>query len=167
MVAMPFSQFTKSQNSPLRFQPLNQSERKQFSQNGQEVQRFRAERQKLETNAADAPTGTRTKEFVPAKVKLSGSPIVAKPVTGFAKDRALPKMYDAPKPDPKIEPKPRATRSVEQPKVERTAPQPKIERSAPQPQPKIERSAPQPRGKDSAGSKQDEHQDKGKDKDKK
>ena len=147
VVAMPFSQFTKSQNSPLRFQPLDQSERKQFSQNGQEVQRFRQQRQTLETNVAGAPVETRTKEFVPAKVKHSGSPIVAKPVTDFGKDRALPKVYEAPKPDLKIEPKPRATRSVEQPKVERTAPQSRDKDSA---------------GASSAGSKQDKHKDKDK-----
>ena len=52
VVAAPFSQFTKSQNSPLRFQPVDQAERQQLGQHGQEVQRFREERQKLETSAA-------------------------------------------------------------------------------------------------------------------
>ena len=52
VVAAPLAQFTKSQDSPLRFQPVDQSERQKLGQHGQEVQRFREERQKLETRAA-------------------------------------------------------------------------------------------------------------------
>ena len=47
-VAAPFSQFTKSPNSPLRFQPVDPAERQRLGQHGQEVQRFRDQRQKLE-----------------------------------------------------------------------------------------------------------------------
>ena len=190
MVATPLDELRRSKDSSMRFQPVDQAERKQYSQHAQNVQRFREERQKLETNAAGAPAETRTKDVAPARVKLPGSPIVGKPAADFGKGRAVPKTYDAPKLDTKVEPKPRAARSLEQPqqrtvkrmpldqpqtqhqptpKVERAAPQPqpKVERAAPQPQPKVERAALQPRDHGqadapSAGSKQEKNQDKGK-----
>ena len=89
-------------------------------------------------------------------MRLPGSPIVAKPGAELGKDHAPPKMYEAPKPDPKVEAKPRVNRSPEQPQ-QRTVnrmpldqpqpqpqPQPKVERAAPQPQPqpKVERQRP-------------------------
>jgi hypothetical protein len=177
VVATSLDEFRRSNNSPLRFQPVDQSEKRQFTQHAQEVQRFRDQRQKLESGAAGAPAETRTKEFAPAKVRLPGSPIAAKPVADFGKDRAPPKTYEGPKPDPKIAPKPRvnrpATQPQPQPKVGRPAsqrqPQPKVERPAPQPrpQPKVDRPSPQP-GANPAGPRQDKPKDsdKGKNKDK-
>jgi hypothetical protein len=158
-VASLLDDVRRNQNSRLRFQPVDPSERKQFNQYGQEVQRFREERQKLETNAPGAPAETRTKAFVPAKVKLPGSPIVAKPGAEFGKDRTPPKMYEAPKPDPNVAAKSRVNQSADQPQQRtvnrmpldqpRTQPQPppKVERAAPPPQrqPQVERQAPQPR----------------------
>jgi hypothetical protein len=102
---------------------------------------------------------------------------VAKSGANLGKDQVPPKMYEAPKPDPKVAAKSRVNRSAEQPQ-QRTVnripldqprpqpnappPQPKVERAAPPPQrqPQAERQAPQPRGKDTAGAKQDQHQDK-------
>jgi hypothetical protein len=170
MIAMPLEEFRKSKNSPLRFQPVDQVERKQFSQHAGEVQRLREERRTLETNPLGTRSGTRIQEGVPANMRLPGSPIVAKPGANLGKDRVVPKAYDAPKLDTKVVPKSRAIRSTEQPqtqrqpqpKAERAAPQPKAERQAPQPQPKAERQAPQPRGKDPAGPKQDNPKDKDK-----
>ncbi len=175
VVATSLDDFRRNKNSPLRFQPVDQSERKQFSQHAQEVQRFREERQKLETNTVGAPAETRTKEFVPARVRLSGSPIVAKPGADFGKDRAPPKMYKAPKPDPTVAAKSRVNRSADQSQQRtvnrmpldqpRTQPQPlpRVERAAPQPPPKVERQAPPPRDDGrAAGSKQDKHQGKNK-----
>ena len=62
LVAAPLDDLRKSKDSPLRFQPVDQSERKQFSQQGQEVQKFREQRQKLETNTAVAPAEASNKE---------------------------------------------------------------------------------------------------------
>jgi hypothetical protein len=168
----------RSQNGPWRFQSVDQVERQRLTQQAQEVQRFRQQRQTLETGVAGMPAETRTRELAPAKVKLPVSPIVAKPGVALGKDRAPPKIYQAPKPDPNVAAKSRVNRSVDQPQQHtvnripldqpRTQPQPppKVERSAPQPQrqPQVERQAPQPRGNDSpaAGSNQDQH--KGKDK---
>ena len=53
-VAAILDDLRRNKNNPLRFQPVDQSERQQFRQQAQEVQRFREERQKLETNATGA-----------------------------------------------------------------------------------------------------------------
>ncbi|MGA2258592.1 MAG: hypothetical protein ABSG53_28335, partial [Thermoguttaceae bacterium] len=164
VMAASLDHLTRSKNSPLRFQPVDKAERQRLVQQAQDVQRFRQQRQKLENNVAGDAAGTPTKEFAPAKVRLPASPIVAKPVAEIGKDHAPPKMYEAPRPDRKVEPKPRANqlgpaipprvdqpRPQPQPKAERPAPQPqpqpKAERPAPQPEPKAERPAPQPQPK--------------------
>ena len=59
------------------------------------------------TKAATTSAEKRSKEFVPAKVRLPRSPIVAKPADQLGKDQAPPKTYEAPQPDPKVQPKPR------------------------------------------------------------
>jgi hypothetical protein len=185
-VAAPFSQFTKSQNSPLRYQPVDQLERQKLGQRGQDVQRFREERQKLETAAAAPSAEQPGKQFAPATGRLPLSPIVARPNAELGKDHVPPRMYVAPKPDFTVEAKPRATRLPEQPQqhmvnrlpLDTAQPQPRIARPAPQPQLHVERPAPQPRPQPkvdrpasqsavappSAGPSQEKHQEKGKDK---
>jgi hypothetical protein len=150
VVAVPFSQFTKNPSSPLRFQPVDQSERQRLGQHVQDVQRFRDQRQKLETTAGAPSAAPLAKELAPARVPLPRSPIVARPAAELGKAYVPPQIHEAPKPDLRVEPKPRLNRPAPQPqlqpKVERPAPQPqpRAERPAPQPQPKVERAAPQP-----------------------
>lgn len=168
VVARPLDEFRQNKNGPLRFQPVDQAERKQFSQHAQEVQRFREQRQTLETRAVRAPAERRTGEFVPGNAKLPGSPIVGRRGDAPGKDRVVPKAYDAPKPDTRIEPKPRPTRSQQPPQTQRQPPQTQRQPQAQQPQPKAaERQAPQPQGKAPTGppqgqSKPDNAKDKGK-----
>ena len=150
-MAVPLSQFTKSQNSPLRFQPVDQSERQKLAQQGQEVQRFREQRQKLESQVAARPAEQPAKPLAPATGRLPLSPIVARPNAELGKDHVPPQMHVAPKPDLTVEAKPRATPSPEQPqprtvnRLPLDTPQPQPNRSrepsgrAPQPQPKAER----------------------------
>ena len=192
MVAAPFSQFTRGQSSPLRFQPVDQSERRQFSQHAQEVQRFRERRQELETRVAAPSAKQPAKQFAPARVPLPRSPIVAPSPGQLGKGHAPPRTYGAPKPDPRVQPRPRVNRRgpaipprvdqprpQPQPKVRQPAPrpqhQPKVDRPAPKPQhqPKVDRPAPKPQhqpkvdrptGPPRAGPKEDKQ--KGKDKEK-
>ena len=77
-VASLLDDLRRSQDSPLRFQPLDTAERQRLGRRGQEVQKLREERRKLETDAVDRPKEKRSKEFVPIRVKLPGSPIVAR-----------------------------------------------------------------------------------------
>ncbi|NMC21338.1 MAG: BcpO-related WXXGXW repeat protein, partial [Thermogutta sp.] len=153
VVAAPLSQFTRSPNSPLRFQPVDQLERQKLGQHGQEVQRFREERRRLETPAAATSAVPRSKDFAPARVPLPRSPVVSRPVRELGQGHAPPRKHEASKPDPTVEPKPRAARSQQpqqhgmsrlppdtaQPKPQ---PHPRIERPAPQAQPRVERPAP-------------------------
>jgi hypothetical protein len=154
-VATPYDDFRKNRNSSLRFQAMNQAERQRLVQQSKEVQRFGQERQKLDNNAAGGP----------ARVKLPGSPIVAKSGAIVGKGNAPPKTFVTPKLDPNVVAAPRAKRSLEQPKqqtvnrvpldqpqtqrkVER-APQiqrqPQAKQPAPAPQPKAVRQAPPPK----------------------
>jgi hypothetical protein len=166
----------RNQESPLRFQPVNQAERQRLAQQAQDVQRFRQQRQNLEMNAAGTPATPRT--FAPGRATLSRSPIAAKPGTVLGRGQAPPKAYETPKPDPKVVAKPRVNRSPGQPQERtvnrvpinqpRTQPnpqpqhQPQAKQPAPQPQhqPQAKQPAPQPRNNPSAGSKPDEHKDK-------
>ncbi|MGO9110970.1 MAG: hypothetical protein ACLP9L_17245 [Thermoguttaceae bacterium] len=186
VLAVPFSQFTKSQNSPLRFQPVDQAERQKLAQHGQAVQRFREQRQALESEGAAPSTAQGGKQLAPATVKLPSSPLAARPTAELTKDHVPPQMHVAPKPDLRVEAKPRATSSPEQPQqrtvnrlpvntpqsqplpqVERPVPQPqpKVERPVPQPQSKVERPAPQPpASRPAAEPNQEKHAEKGKEK---
>ena len=118
VVAQPLTQLTKSQGTPLQFQPVDQLERQKLAQHAQDVQRFRDERQKQEINAVGGPavpTEAHTKQFEPARVKLSGSPIVGRSADQLGKGVTQPKIYNAPKPDLTVEPKPRVNLSTGQP----------------------------------------------------
>ena len=151
-MAAPFSKFTKSPNSPFRFQPVEQSERLRLGQNGQDVQRFREQRQKLETAAAASSAVPGSKDLAPARVPFPGSPFVSKPVTELGQGLGPPQSYEAPQPDPRVEPKSRVARWSNQPQqrtvnrlpLDTAQPKPKVGQPAtqPQPQPRTERPAP-------------------------
>ena len=106
-VAAPLAQLSTSKDNSWRFQPLDKEARQKLAQHGQEVQKTREQRQILETAAAGASAKKPSSQFVPAKLRLPRSPIVAKSVAELAKDQAPPRTYAAPKPDLKVEPKPR------------------------------------------------------------
>jgi hypothetical protein len=169
-LAVPFAQFTKNQNGPLRFQAVDPAERQKLAQHGQEVQRFSASRQKLESSAAPAAVPG-AKAPAPARVKLPVSPIAARPAAAVAKDHVPPQAHVAPRPDLTVEAKPRATPSPLQPKPRvETQPQPKaeprVERPAPQPQPqpkpepRVERPAPRPAAAPPAAGPKEKDKDK-------
>jgi hypothetical protein len=107
VVATSLDQLSKSQDSAMKFQPVDKEERQKLATHGQEIHKFREERQKLETNAADTSDDTPSKKSEPAKMKLPKSPIVAKSADQLGKEHAPPKAHEAPKPDPKVEPHPR------------------------------------------------------------
>ena len=151
--------FGMNTKGPLRFQAVDQAERQRLAQQAKDVQRFGQQRQKLEADAAGGP----------ARVRLPGSPIVAKSGTELGKNHVPPKTYVTPNLDPKVAIKPRVNESLEQPKqqtvnrvpldqprtepkpppkVERAAQpqhQPQVKQPAPAPQPKAERQAPPPK----------------------
>ena len=164
--AAPLDQLTTRKDSPLRFQAVDQEERQRLAKRGQDIQKFRQERQQLE-NRAVAPTVDPAKQAESVRGKLPRSPIFAKSSGELGKHGGPPQVHVAPQPDPMFEPKPRGARSSTQPRpyttnrrpVETTRPQPDAQplpqpnvsrspQSQPQPKPKVnrsERSQPQPK----------------------
>ena len=161
IVGASLDEAAQSRNDGWRFQPVDEAERQRLAQQRQEVYRFRDQRQQWETNPAGGPADTRTAEFAPARVRLPGSPIVAKPGAELGRSDAPPRTYDAPRPDPTVAANSRVHRSAEQPQ-QRTVNRIPVEPPQPQLPPNAERAAPQPRGNapaaaPPAGAKQEQH----------
>jgi hypothetical protein len=108
VVATPLNQLVKSKDSPMRFQPVDKQDRQRLAQHGPEIQKFREQRQQLETTPAGSPAKKTFREAGPAKVKLPRSLIVAKSADELGKDQAPPKRHEVLKPNLQIEPKPRS-----------------------------------------------------------
>ncbi|HUU81414.1 MAG TPA: hypothetical protein VMW90_08195 [Acidobacteriota bacterium] len=104
VVATPLDRLKKSKGTSWRFQSLNKQEREQIGQRGQELRKFREKRQELETKAPDRPATSPSKGFKPPRARLPRSPITAKSAEQLGKKQAPPKRYDAPRPDPNVEP---------------------------------------------------------------
>ena len=125
LVATPIDQLAKRKDSPMRFQPVAKAERQNLAQRGQEVQKSRDQRRTLEAQAVDTTSRKPGAQFEPAKVKLPKSPIVAKPANQLGRNQAPPKAQQAPRPDPKF-----------QPKSETPGRQPSVDRSNPESEPR-------------------------------
>ncbi|MCE9547723.1 MAG: hypothetical protein K8T25_19810 [Planctomycetia bacterium] len=80
VVAASLDQVARSTASPLKFQPVDKQQRQRITTEGQAVQTFRQERQKLETVSAAAsasrPGEPAVKQTGPVRVKRPASPIV-------------------------------------------------------------------------------------------
>ena len=139
-VAASFDELAKNKEAPIRFQPLAQEERQQISQRLEEYRTAREERQKLEAVATLPATGAPSGTAKPVKVKLPRTPLVAQPVEKLGKDDAPPEAIEAPKPDIKIEPKPRKPKG--DPKPEKPSVDPKL---APKVEPRPERPKVEPK----------------------
>ncbi len=178
VIAAPLKQMTNSKDNPMHFQPIDQTERQKLGQNGKDVRKFLAERQKLETTPSTPSAETPSQKFEAAKVKFPTSPIMAKSPDQLEKANAPPKAHQLPQPDLKVEPQPRKVAKVEPSKLEPTATshqvlKPALQSQPQQPQPKVEQPAPAatgkaaaplngPAGPPSAGPTQEKPTDKGK-----
>ena len=76
-VAAPLDELARKKDSQLRFQPVDQEERQQFGQRGQEYRKYLQQRQQLEANAARTPGVDPATAAGPARRKFSRSPFVA------------------------------------------------------------------------------------------
>lgn len=134
VLATSLDQLAKSKDSPIRFQPVDKQERQKLAQRTQDVQSFREQRQKLETNAA-APLGEKSARGTkPVKATRPTSPILSKAADARGKVGAAPKTHVTPKPDPKVQPQPRT--AAERPSREAA---PKTTKVVPQPKPAVAR----------------------------
>jgi hypothetical protein len=130
--AESLDQVANRKEQPVRFQSVAKQEKQQLTQRRQEVQKFRGERQQLETPARVAATEKPSRLSEPAKVKLRRSPIVGQSIDKLDKDRAPPKRPEAPKPDLKVAPRARKAADTAEPRRA----EPKAKKAEPAQQPK-------------------------------
>lgn len=107
-IATSLDELARQKDSRFRFQPVEQEERQQFGQRGQEYRKYLQQRQQLEANAARTPSREPVSATEPARRKFSRSPFVAMPVEKLDKNNAPPQRHQVLKPDLQIQPQPRA-----------------------------------------------------------
>lgn len=144
LVAAPLDELAKSPDGPVRFKPVDKQARQTYAERGQQVRKFREERQQLETRAADAASDRPNRGSEPRRGKLTRSPIVAPTIDELSKDQAPPKSDRAPELDRKVEAKPkRPAGSAGRPNVET---RPERAKAEPKPQrPKVEAKPERPK----------------------
>jgi hypothetical protein len=109
-LARAVDQGAREKNDGVRFRPVDKAAQRQVVERAKDVQVFRDERKRAETDASVEKNQTRSE---PIRIKARRSPIVAKLADQLGKDDAPPKRPDAPQPDTKIERKPKAKKNVE------------------------------------------------------
>ncbi len=112
-MAASLDQLAKSNDSPMRFRPLEKQQRQDLAKHGQEVRRFALERQKLDGNVMVGTAEKPVRQSGPTRAKLPTSPIVARSADQPGDDQAPPKRHAVLKPNLQIEPSPRAIGSRE------------------------------------------------------
>lgn len=146
LMATPFDQMARQEDSPVRIQQVPAKERQRISEIGRELRKTRDQRQSLEAGGVNSPTAKKTElEIKPTKARLPKSPIVGKGPAKFAPKQAPPKRPQAPD---TAEPNPQ--KPDRQPDVEKSRPDVRRAREPRAPgakkeQPKPERSQAIPR----------------------
>ena len=100
----PIDHGGKAKTGPSRFQPLNETERREFSNREKEVRVYRTERQHRETPKQEIPRQTAVKKTAPNKEKFRKSPIMDRTDQRTKWKRTPPRQYKTPKPNPHVEP---------------------------------------------------------------
>ncbi|MEX0612759.1 MAG: hypothetical protein WD738_15430 [Pirellulales bacterium] len=106
-VAASLDELTKKKDSWFRFQPVDQEERQQFGQRGEEYRKYLQQRQQLEANAARTPGEDPATAAQPARRKFSRSPFVAQSADQLGRKYAPPQRHEVLKPDLQVQPQPR------------------------------------------------------------
>jgi len=145
-MAAPLTQMTGANQKTLQLEPMTEPQRRQLGQNRKDIDKHRAERQKVET-VVRTPAKTVPGEPTTTKAKLPASPIVSKTPAELGADGAPPKNHATPKPaskpvaksEPKQEAKPVVKAEPKAPVKAEAKSAPKAEpRSAAKPAPKAE-----------------------------
>jgi hypothetical protein len=101
---MPLDRAGKPKASAYRFQPLNEKERREFSQREKEVRTYQQVRQSRETQRENTLEEKVSNKPGPNKEKFSRSPIMDRSNQKVDRKKAPPAQYKAPKPNPNVEP---------------------------------------------------------------
>lgn len=109
-VAMSLDQLTRNQKSQQRFKAVDKDERQALVQRRDEMQRFRNDRRKLESETTATRLDNSTEPIEPVKIKLPKSPVVSTAAESPGKGAAPPKHPDTPKVDPNVVAEPRVPR---------------------------------------------------------
>jgi hypothetical protein len=112
-LALSLDDLNKAKDNSLKLKTIDMAERKQLSQHGLDVQKFREERQKLEIKSLTLPGQTQTTTLKTTKATLPKTTIVAKPLGELNKDFTPPKTFQGPKLDLNVEPKPRIKKTID------------------------------------------------------
>jgi len=103
-VVMPIDRAGKTKASAYRFKPLTKKERREFSQREKEVRTYEKERQSRETQRQNRMEEKALKKPALNKEKFSRSPIMDRSNKKVDRKKAPPARYEAPKPNPDVEP---------------------------------------------------------------
>jgi hypothetical protein len=117
LVAMPLGEMAKNKDGGHRFTSIDKQERQKLGERQQDFQKFRRERQQLETKSPEAGKDS------PARLTLPKTPLAVRSGDQLGKDQALPERHKAPTPDPSVEAKPRVRgEGGQKPPSDRVAP---------------------------------------------
>jgi hypothetical protein len=101
---MPLDPAQKTKAGAYRFRPLNEKERREFSQREKEVRTYQKERQSRETQRQNMPAQKALNKPAPNKETFSRSPIMDRSGQKADRKKAPPALYKGPKPNPNVEP---------------------------------------------------------------
>jgi len=105
-------QYTQAEDSPVRFQRMNDEDRQRYSRTGQEVWKHRELRQKLEIPEVD-PVSRPERELRPTRAQFPRSPLRARNFEQLRRDNQIrpegipPQIQELPNIDPGVVPQPR------------------------------------------------------------
>lgn len=106
-VASPLEELARKKDGRFRFQRVDQEERQQYGQRGQEHRKYLQQRQQGETNAVRTPGGDPATAAGPTRRTFSRSPFVAPSADQLGREYAPPQRHQVLKPDFQIQPQPR------------------------------------------------------------
>jgi hypothetical protein len=101
---IPLDRAQKTTSIPYRFQPLSETERREFTQREKEVRTYQKERQSRETQRRNIPPQKALKRPEPDREQFSRSPIMDRSKEKAIREKALPPRQKLPKPNPNVEP---------------------------------------------------------------
>ncbi|ADB16371.1 hypothetical protein Psta_1696 [Pirellula staleyi DSM 6068] len=109
VIAESITDWEKNKRQEVRLKPIAPSEREQMNKWSAEGRIARQERAKLEAMEDRNPDATLPRGAT--KGKIPRSPYTSQPIERFENGSGPPKLDDEPRPDPRVEPKPRQPRT--------------------------------------------------------
>jgi WXXGXW repeat (2 copies) len=107
-IAESYSDFVKNKENSYRFQQTEKTERQQYQERERAIRQLSEQRLKSEAEAANRIAKPEpNRDATRPRITFPNSPIRGLPIDQLDKTHAPPSRHETPKPDMKIEPKPR------------------------------------------------------------